>query len=172
MQVRPEVSGKSSSYQDHLKDTYEDRWLSSISSEERRKSRYSGPYVYGQPLDEDEPFQDILMGIDKDNVHGRGLDKHLTSSFAGSNDTRCHALPRPNKIQHIRPALFVARDGANEMGRGPSVSRQSSASAAPQPTHHQVSSIAELEKVMLILCSLGKHQLTAKIKSISSLPTG
>jgi hypothetical protein len=172
MQVRPQVSGKSLSYQDHPRDTYEGRWLSSISSEERRKSRYSGPYICGQPLDDDEPFQDTLMGIDKDNVHGRRIDNQLTSSSAGSNETRCHALPHPKATQRIRSALSLARGGANEMGRGASVSRLSPASVAPRPTHHQVSTIAELEKAMLILCSLGTNQLKSKIMSTSSLPTG
>jgi hypothetical protein len=147
IQARPKVPSKDSSHPDHPKDTYEDRWLSSISRGEGRKSRYSGSYVYGQPLDDDEPNQDTLMGAGKENIHGRSLDKNATTPFVYSNESRRHTFSHSHATQRVRSALVPIRDGANEMKRGPSTSRPSSASVAPRPTHYQVTLIAELKKI-------------------------
>jgi hypothetical protein len=147
LQALPEVPSKGSSHPDHPEDTYEDRWLSSISREEGRRSRYSGPYVYSQPLDDDEPHQDTLIRAGKENVHGRSLDKNAMTPFVHSNESRRHTLSHPHAIQRVRSALLPVRDGAIEMERGPSISRPSSASVAPRPTHYQVTLIAEFKKI-------------------------
>jgi hypothetical protein len=146
-QVRYESPEKKSSHQDSSKDTYEGRWMNSISYDSSRKRRYSGPYVYQQPLDKDGPDQAALRDSNKENVRGRSSKKPLAISFSESNDTRRHTFPDPNATQDVRSTHAPLSYRANEMVHSPLMPKHSSDLAGIRPNHHLVCSTAHLAKI-------------------------
>jgi hypothetical protein len=167
-----DMSKQNKHYQDRHEDTYEDRWMNSISLDGGRKSRYSGQYIYSLPLDGNEPDQNELMGPNKENIQTRGSAKHPTISFGGNNYFYHHPFPHRKDNQDIRSPLSTFTYRTNQVGNASALPEDpSSSSATPLPVDPLVSLTDPFSKYLVLMkCSHRVIRAMQKIISALSLP--